>query len=145
MVVLVKAVGQNKGNIPLPRRKTPQAAGLDFIIPQAFTLQPGEISKPMGTGWSIALDPGTVMLMTIRSSLGITGLRLANSVGVIDADYRGEIKIALHNASDKPYHSPGGERIAQGIIVPISLQDAVQVKELPTTERGAGGFGSTGR
>lgn len=84
-------------------------------------------------------------LLTPRSSMSNTPLRCANSVGIIDEDYRGEISIVYENVSCKNYTINKGDRIAQLIIVPIKLVDVVEVDELSETERGAGGYGSTGK
>ena len=84
-------------------------------------------------------------LLVPRSSMSKTPLRCANSIGVIDADYRGELSIAYENVSCNDYMIFRGDRIAQLIIVPIAMVDVLKVDELSETERGAGGYGSTGK
>lgn len=98
------------------------------------------------TGLSFEIPPGHVMLIYSRSGHGFKwGTRLANCTGVIDSDYRGEVQVKLtyDGAEDGPFIQPG-DRIAQAMIVPIPTVELVEVSELSDTERGAGGFGSTG-
>ena len=84
--------------------------------------------------------------MYARSGLGVKhGICLSNGVGVIDSDYRGEICVGLCNVSDKPYVIEPNERVAQMVIAPVLIPEVVEVAELSDTERGAGGFGSTGK
>ena len=90
--------------------------------------------------------PEYVALVFARSGLAVkNGLTLSNGVGVIDSDYRGEISVGLVNLSDKPYTVQNGERIAQLAVMPVALPDMLEVETLTDTERGTGGFGSTGR
>ena len=100
----------------------------------------------IGTGLAMEIPEGYVGLIYARSGLATKrGLAPANKVGVIDSDYRGEIKVALYNQSDAPQAVAAGERIAQIVIAPF-LHAEYEVKEtLSDTERGEGGFGSTGR
>ena len=131
----------------LPERATGQSAGLDLRadIGQAVTLPPGGASV-FPTGLAIALPGRTVGLIFGRSGLGIKhGIAPSNAVGVIDADYRGEIRVGLTNHSDKPYTIEPGERIAQLVVTPVLLPEIAEVASLDETARGAGGFGSTGR
>ena len=99
------------------------------------------------TGFAIALPgPQWVAFIFARSGLGIkSGITLPNCVGVIDSDYRGEIIVALTNLSDTDYTIQPGDRVAQLVIMPVTQADISVVDELDETERGAGGFGSTGR
>ena len=84
--------------------------------------------------------------MFARSGLGIKhGIALSNGVGVIDSDYRGELKVGLTNLSDEPYTIQPGDRIAQLMVVPVGQAAVHELEELPPTARGAGGFGSTGK
>ena len=132
----------------LPRRATEGAAGMDLCacIEESITLEPQQLAI-VPTGIAIELpDNGCAAFLYARSGLGVKhGICLANGVGVIDSDYRGEICAGLCNVSDKPYVIVPGERIAQMVIAPVFVPDITEVSELSDTERGAGGFGSTGR
>lgn len=131
----------------LPQRATGQSAGLDLRadLAQPVTLPPGG-SHLFSTGLAIALPEGTVGLIFGRSGLGIRhGIAPSNAVGVLDADYRGEVMVGLHNHSQVPYTVKPGERIAQLVVLPAALPAVEEVPLLDGTERGAGGFGSTGR
>ena len=103
-------------------------------------------SIKIGTGVAVSLPERTVMLQFSRSGHGFKhGVRFVNCVGVIDSDYRGEVMVGLHNDSDRPYSVQNGERVAQAIIqsyIPVTFEE---VEELDSTERGTGGFGSTGK
>ena len=130
-----------------PTRATDGSAGLDLC---AATSQPTLISagerRLMPTGISIALEKNTVGLVFARSGLAVKhGVSLSNGVGVIDCDYRGEVKVGLVNLSKEDYVIEPGERIAQLVVVPILMPTPVLVDELDDTVRGDGGFGSTGR
>ena len=133
------------GEIPLPRRATAGSAGYDFVSPVEVTVPAGG-SALIPTGIRAEMEPGWVLMLFPRSSLGFRhALRLSNTVGVIDSDYRGEIMVALHNHSNKDLWVSDHERIAQLVIVPYLNVDFVESEELDETERGAGGFGSTGK
>lgn len=132
----------------LPSRATGGSAGMDLraVLDEALCVPPGgRVSVP--TGIAIGLPSAeTVGLVFARSGLAVKhGLALSNGVGVIDSDYTGEIRVGLVNLSDQPYTIQPGERIAQLVVVPILLPELVETDELDATERGAGGFGSTGR
>ena len=134
--------------IPLPGYATGGAAALDLraCLEQARTVQPGEtVLIPSGIAISIH-DPGLVALLVPRSGLGIKhGIVLANTVGVIDSDYQGEIGIGIFNRGTVPYTIEPGERICQMMFVPVTQVALETVSEFSLeTERGAGGFGSTG-
>lgn len=117
----------------------------DIYALEDMILPAHSISNKVRTGLRIALPKGWVMKIAPRSSIGSkTGLRLSNSIGVIDADYRGEIGILYDNISDSDYEIKAGDRIAQCWVEPIHQFKAVVVEKLDETERGAGGFGSTG-
>ena len=136
-----------KDNSVLPHRATEQSAGFDLsaCLDLPVTLPPGEI-KLVGTGIAAAIPAGYAGFIYARSGLASKhGVALANGVGVIDSDYRGEIKVALINLSGKEYAITPGERIAQLVIMPISLMPVESVDSLDETGRGAGGFGSTGK
>lgn len=99
----------------------------------------------IGTGLAFEIPEGHTMLVYSRSSHGKAGVRLANSVGVIDSDYRGEVKVLLEAAPGVNVWLDQGERIAQAMIVPVNQVAFTEVEQLSETARGAGGFGSTGR
>ena len=131
----------------LPHLATAGAAACDLyaLLEEPVTLQPGE-RKPIPTGIAIALpDASAVAVVCARSGLALKrGLGLANGIGVIDSDYRGEIFVALINNDDKPQVIENGERIGQLMILPVIAAEYVVAEELDETARGAGGFGSTG-
>ncbi len=131
----------------LPHLATAGAAACDLyaLLEEPVTLQPGE-RKPIPTGIAIALpDASAVAIVCARSGLALKrGLGLANGIGVIDSDYRGEIFVALINNDDKPQVIENGERIGQLMILPVIAAEYVVAEELDETARGAGGFGSTG-
>lgn len=132
----------------IPHRATSGAAGMDLhaCIDAPITLAPGQLAI-VPTGIAIELPDNTcAAFLYARSGLGVKhGICLANGVGVIDSDYRGEVCAGLCNVSDKPYTIEPDERIAQMVIAPVLTPEIVEVSELSETERGAGGFGSTGR
>lgn len=130
----------------LPTRGSKGAAGLDLYADVAGTtaIYPGE-TKAIKTGIAVEIRPYHVGHIYPRSGLSTkNGLRLANCVGVIDCDYRGEIIVALHNDSRKVQYIEQGDRIAQMEIAKYEDEDVQEVAELSPTERGDGGFGSTG-
>ena len=136
----------------LDERATPMSYGTEYsagadlysLKGDNVTVMPGE-TVLIHTGIAIELPEGTVGLIFARSGLATKrGLAPANKVGVIDADYRGEVMVALHNHSSVPATVEGGERIAQLAIVPFIKADFTVADELSETVRGAGGFGSTG-
>ena len=133
-------------NAVTPTFGTEFSAGADlYSVEEEVVINPGE-TKFIGTGLATAIPVGTVGLIYARSGLACKkGLAPANKVGVIDSDYRGEIKVALHNHGTEPQTVLKGERVAQMVITPYFAVDYVEVESLSTTVRGDGGFGSTGR
>ncbi len=131
----------------LPRYATPGAAGADLCAllgGEPITVAPGE-TVFVRTGLAMAIPAGYVGLIFARSGLACKqGLAPANKVGVIDADYRGEVMVALHNHSDAPRTVNPGDRIAQFLLMPVMVADIIETDTLEDTVRGAGGFGSTG-
>lgn len=130
----------------LPTRGSDGAAGWDLYaaISEPISIQPGTMAK-IGTGLSIALPKYTFGGVFARSGLATKkGLRPTNCVGVCDEDYRGEYIVALYNDSNEVQVIMPQERIAQLIILPYVVMDMIEVDELDDTERGKGGFGSTG-
>ncbi len=134
-------------NAVLPTYGSAEAAGADLYacLDQPVTIQPGETAW-IGTGLALEVPKGCAGLVFARSSMGAKrGLAPANKVGVIDSDYRGEIRVVLLNHSRQPQTVENGERVAQFLITPVVTPAYVQVEELTDTTRGAGGFGSTGK
>jgi len=130
----------------LPRYATAGAAALDLsaCLDDAVTLAPGQRAV-IPTGISMAIPPAHVGLLFARSGLAINdGIALANGVGVIDSDYRGEVKVGLINLGDTPYTVQHGQRIAQLAIMPVAQVRPVELDLLEDTDRGVGGLGSTG-
>jgi len=131
----------------LPRYSSDLAAGADLYActEQEVRILPGE-TVLIPTGIAAAIPAGYAGFVFARSGLSVKmGLAPANKVGVIDADYRGEILVALYNQSGQVRLVRDGDRIAQLVILPVPTADFIEVDELPSTERGAGGFGSTGK
>ncbi|MBY0787790.1 dUTP diphosphatase [Corynebacterium sp. MC-04] len=131
--------------LDLPRRAHPSDAGIDLMSTDDVVLQPGE-RKLVGTGIAIGLPVGTVGLIHPRSGLALKkGLSIVNTPGTIDADYRGEIKVCLINLDQhEAVTISRGDRIAQLVVQEVVLSDVVEVDHLDETERGQGGYGSTG-
>ncbi|MBR2499950.1 MAG: dUTP diphosphatase [Clostridia bacterium] len=147
--VMVKYLNDEIGNeVPAPKYQTEGSAGMDLsaAIDEDILIKKGE-TVLVPTGIAIALpDNSSVAYIYARSGLSIKhGVMLANGVGVIDSDYRGEIKVGLINLGKEDYVIKKGDRIAQMVFAPVLIAETVQVEELPDTDRGAGGFGSTGR
>jgi dUTP pyrophosphatase len=135
-------------NAILPTRGSDGAAGLDLYacLDEPLTLEPRGLYK-VPTGVAIALpDKNTVGLVFARSGLGMKhGVSLSNAVGVIDSDYRGELIVGLSNLSSVPYTLTPGERFAQLVVTPVFPMDLEETDDLGETQRGTGGFGSTGK
>ncbi|MCK1339904.1 dUTP diphosphatase [Bradyrhizobium sp. 38] len=136
-------------SLPLPAYQTNDAAGLDLMAAvsdsEPMTLAAGQYAL-VPTGLAIALPPGYEAQVRPRSGLAAKhGVTVLNSPGTIDADYRGEIKVILINHGQAAFVIKRGERIAQMVIAPVVQAALVPVAELSSTDRGAGGFGSTGR
>ena len=136
-----------KDSAKIPKRATDGSAGMDLYacIDESITIAPGQLAV-VPTGIAIELpDNGCAAFLYARSGLGVKhGICLSNGVGVIDSDYRGEICAGLCNVSDKPYTIEPFERVFQMVIAPVLTPDVVEAEELDDTERGQGGFGSTG-
>jgi len=134
-------------DLPLPQYMSAGAAGIDLYanVAENVVLRMGEIAL-VPTGICIALPDGFEAQIRPRSGLALKhGVTLVNSPGTIDADYRGEIKLIMTCLSDVPYTVRRGERVAQMVIAPFTCADFVPVETLGETERGAGGFGHTGK
>jgi dUTP pyrophosphatase len=135
--------------LPLPSYQSHQAAGMDLLAAVAddapLTLAPGKYAM-VPTGIAIALQPGFEAQVRPRSGLAAKhGVTVLNAPGTIDADYRGEIKVLLINHGEAPFVIRRGERIAQLVIAVVARGTLVPAVALSATDRGAGGFGSTGR
>lgn len=131
----------------VPKRGSSSAAGYDLFadIRENVVIAPTE-TVLIGTGLSMAIPEGYFGGVFARSGLSAKeGLRPANCVGVIDSDYRGEIKVSLHNDSDKERTVTPDEKIAQLVVIPYLTLELKEADSLPDTQRGEGGFGSTGK
>ena len=136
-------------SIPLPTYATNGSAAMDLraCLDEPLKVLPGETALiPSGIAISIH-DPGLVALLVPRSGLGIKhGIVLANTIGVIDSDYQGEIGIGIHNRGSAPYTIEPGERVCQMMFVPVTQVALTVVEEFSMeSSRGAGGFGHTGK
>lgn len=135
--------------LPLPQRAHSTDAGIDLLSAEDTVIEPGQ-RVLVGTGIAIGLEPGTVGLIHPRSGLALKqGLSIVNAPGTVDSDYRGEVKVCLINLDPEvPIEISRGQRIAQLVIQYVLLSDVEEVKsveDLGQTERGAGGYGSTGQ
>ena len=133
-------------DLPLPAYETAQAAGMDLraALSESIVLGPGE-RKLIPTGLQMALPAGFEAQVRPRSGLAIKhGITMLNSPGTIDADYRGELKVIAINHGAEPFEIKHGDRIAQLVIAPVVQVQIDQVENLDQTDRGEGGFGSTG-
>ena len=144
----IKPLPHGEG-LPLPSYQTAHAAGLDLLaaiaIGSPVILAPGRHAM-IPTGLTIALPPGHEAQIRPRSGLAAKhAVTVLNSPGTIDADYRGEIAVILINHGTEPFTIKRGERIAQMVIAPVVQAELRVVQTLPGSERGSGGFGSTGR
>lgn len=144
MILKIKKLNENA---VIPEMATSGSAGMDLraCITEDIIINPGQRAL-ISTGLAIALESNAyVAYIYARSGLAVkSGITLANCVGVIDSDYRGELKVGLVNISDKPFTVSNGERIAQLVISPVIVPEIAAVSELDETERAQGGFGSTG-
>jgi dUTP pyrophosphatase len=128
----------------IPKYATPGSAGFDMVAVEDVTLEPGE-AKLVRTGLAFEIPEGYEMQVRPRSGISLkTPLRIANSPGTVDADFRGEVRIIAWNTGDDEISINKGDRIAQGVIAPVVRAQFEVVDELSETERGAGAFGSTG-
>jgi dUTP pyrophosphatase len=145
--VEVMRVRPGPAPLDLPRYMSPGAAGLDLLadVPQEVMLAPGERAL-VPTGIAIALPPGYEAQVRPRSGLALrSGVSVLNAPGTVDADYRGEIQVLLVNLGPERVTLRRGERIAQLVVAPVTRIAWHEVAVLPRSDRGDGGFGSTGR
>lgn len=131
--------------LPLPAYATGGAAGLDVVSAENVTLCPGQ-RHAVATGFAIAIPDGYEVQVRPRSGLALKhGITCLNTPGTIDHDYRGEVKVILANLGNEAFEVRRGERIAQLVPAPVTRAAFREVELLGETERGAGGFGSTGQ
>lgn len=130
----------------IPTRATAQSAGYDLsaCLTEPLEIPPGE-TRMVPTGLAIQLPEGTAGMVYPRSGLASKfSITLINAVGVIDSDYRGELKVPLHNHGNAPFLLHNGDRMAQLVVTPVLFPEVEEVSALTETNRGTGGFGSTG-
>ncbi len=145
VVLRLRRVGGRGPPLDLPRYETEGSAGLDLRADEPFTLAPGE-RRLVPTGLALEIPPGHEGQVRPRSGLAVRhGLAVVNAPGTIDSDYRGEVQVILVNLGKAPVSLARGDRVAQLVIAPVTRAIVEVVEELAATERGAGGFGSTGQ
>jgi dUTP pyrophosphatase len=128
----------------LPTRAYDGDAGLDLPSADALVLAPGERAV-IGTGLAVAVPDGHAGFVQPRSGLAAKhGITIVNAPGLVDSGYRGEVKVVLLNTGDEPFEVEPGMRIAQFVVLPVAAVEPVEVAELPATERGERGHGSSG-
>ncbi len=131
--------------LPLPAYATGGAAGMDVVAAEAVVIAPGA-RHAVATGFAMAIPEGYEVQVRPRSGLALKhGVTCLNTPGTIDSDYRGEVKVILANLGDQPFEIARGDRIAQLVPAPVQRATLALVDSLDATERGSGGFGSTGR
>lgn len=132
-------------NLPIPKRQTQYSAGYDLQSSVTEIMEPDE-RMAIPVGFAFALPPGYVGFICPRSGLALNyGITVTNAPGVLDADYRGQVRVILENRGNHKYTVKPGDRIAQLVIAMIKCTDGfVEVEDLDDTDRGVGGFGSTG-
>jgi dUTP pyrophosphatase len=141
--VEVKRLPHGAG-LPLPAYATAGAAGMDVVSAESVTIAPGA-RHAVATGLALAIPEGYEIQVRPRSGLALKhGITVPNTPGTIDSDYRGELKVILINHGAEPFVIARGDRVAQLVLAPVVQAAWAEVAELDATERGAGGFGSTG-
>ncbi|MBS1240500.1 MAG: dUTP diphosphatase [Proteobacteria bacterium] len=141
--VRVKRLEHGEG-LELPLYATDGAAGMDVLSAEDVTLAPG-MRHAVATGLAVAIPPGYEIQVRPRSGLALKhGVSVPNTPGTIDSDYRGEVKVILINFGAEPFEIRRGDRVAQLVLAPVTRGRWAVVDELDETERGDGGFGSTG-
>lgn len=132
------------GDLPLPSYETSGSAGMDIRAAEDLTIAPGKRGLA-GTGFALAIPEGYEIQVRPRSGLALKkGVSIPNSPGTIDSDYRGELKVILINLGEEDFVIARGDRIAQIVVAPVQRGILNEVQDLDETERGSGGFGSTG-
>jgi dUTP pyrophosphatase len=141
--VQVKRLPHGAG-LPLPAYATSGAAGMDVVSAEEVTIAPGE-RHAVATGLALAIPEGYEVQVRPRSGLALKhGITVPNTPGTIDSDYRGELKVILINLGPEPFAIARGDRVAQLVLAPVVQAAWDEVAELDETDRGEGGFGSTG-
>jgi dUTP pyrophosphatase len=141
--VEVKRLPHGAG-LPLPAYATNGAAGMDIVSAEAVSIAPGA-RHAVATGLAVAIPDGYEIQVRPRSGLALKhGITVPNTPGTIDSDYRGELKVILINLGEEPFAIARGDRVAQLVLAPVVQAEWDEVAELDATERGEGGFGSTG-
>jgi len=131
-------------DLPLPSYATDGAAGMDIVSAEECVLNPGD-RMAVATGIAMAIPEGYEIQVRPRSGMALKhGITVPNTPGTIDSDYRGELKVILINHGLEPYKIRRGDRIAQAVLCPVTRASWLEVHELDDTQRGEGGFGSTG-
>ena len=131
-------------DLALPAYATSGAAGMDVLSAEDVIIAPGA-RHAVATGLALAIPPGYEIQVRPRSGLALKhGITVPNTPGTIDSDYRGELKVILINHGDGPFEIHRGDRVAQLVLAPVTQAAWQEVDELDETDRGAGGFGSTG-
>jgi dUTP pyrophosphatase len=134
----------NGAGLPLPAYATSGAAGMDIVSAEQVTIAPGA-RHAVATGLAVAIPEGYEIQVRPRSGLALKhGISVPNTPGTIDSDYRGELKVILVNLGHEPFAIARGDRIAQLVLAPVVQAVWDEVADLDATERGEGGFGSTG-
>ena len=134
----------NGAGLPLPAYATSGAAGMDIVSAEQVTIAPGA-RHAVATGLAVAIPEGFEIQVRPRSGLALKhGISVPNTPGTIDSDYRGELKVILVNLGHEPFAIARGDRIAQLVLSPVVQAVWDEVADLDATERGEGGFGSTG-
>jgi dUTP pyrophosphatase len=145
ITVKVRRVGERGPPLDLPRYMTPGAAGLDLCADEAVELAPGE-RRLVPTGLALEIPPGHEGQVRPRSGLAARhGVGMVNAPGTVDADYRGEVGVLLVNWGSSPVSIARGDRVAQLVIAPVVQAELQLVAQLGKSDRGGGGFGSTGK
>jgi len=143
VAVRIKRLPHGEG-LDLPRYATAGAAGMDVLSAEDVIIEPGA-RHAVATGLAVAIPPGYEIQVRPRSGLALKhGISVPNTPGTIDSDYRGELKVILINHGAEPFPIHRGDRIAQLVLAPVTIAEWHEVAELDSTDRGAGGFGSTG-
>ena len=143
VAVRIKRLPHGEG-LTLPAYATPGAAGMDVLAAEDVTIAVGA-RHAVGTGLSVAIPQGFEIQVRPRSGLALKhGISVPNTPGTIDSDYRGELKVILINHGSEAFAIARGDRIAQLVLAPVTQAQWEEVAELDETQRGAGGFGSTG-
>jgi len=143
VAVKVKRLPHGQG-LELPEYATSGAAGMDIVSAETVTISSGS-RHAVATGIAVAIPEGYEIQVRPRSGLALKhGITVPNTPGTIDSDYRGELKVILINHGDAPFPIARGDRVAQLVLAPVTQASWEEVDDLDATDRGAGGFGSTG-